>query len=106
MFCKLMQPLPQPEPPQPPSTDQPDGAQLADEQASNGSSNGEAEAEPEPEPIQAEIQPAPAPPPVWKRGFDVALNTLEQQIKDLEVSTVMCRHTNHSALMQTKYQCS
>ena len=39
----------------------------------------------QPVPIQAEVQPAPAPPPVWKRGFDVALSTLEQQIKDLEV---------------------
>ena len=44
--------------------------------------------EPGPETIQAEVQPAPAPPPVWKRGFDVALTSLEQQIKELEVQTV------------------
>lgn len=52
---------------------------MAAEEDTNG------EDEQETEPPEAEVQVAPAPPPVWKRGFDVALNTLEQQIKDLEV---------------------
>ena len=47
---------------------------------SNGSGEEEAEVV-----VEAKVEAAPAQPAVWKRGFDIALNTLEQQIKDLEV---------------------
>lgn len=77
------------QPPVVPEPSEPSSAQEGEDGSSNGEGDNEAEPEAEPEPpMEAEVQPAPAPPPVWKRGFDIALNTLEQQIKDLEVCQV------------------
>lgn len=74
-------------------SEQPAAEQESEEGRSNGEGENGADLEP---PMEAEVQPAPAPPPVWKRGFDTALNTLEQQIKDLEVSAELYNYDMHT----------
>ena len=88
----VKQPEPVQQPPEQPAPEQPTVAPLTmttessgDKEADTGSNGSGEEAEAV---VQAEVEVAPAQPPVWKRGFDIALNTLEQQIKELEVMDV------------------